>query len=240
MSISHHAGNTAGAKVVSPETMYRVIREMGMVPFFENHIPGYSIEECTPPEFWFDGDSTQLGPWDWKIDVLHSGDIAYGKFLLGGKASFATVRWYRELVNWRRSRPESSPGPDGETILSYVASHGAVSIREVRALLGVKKSAADSAIARLMHQCRLVTGDIVRVYRGEDLHYNGWQTSSFCTPDALFADDSPLPGPVAMLAGFSSGLEVNHSPEESYRRLFEHIRSLCPGASDKDIIKVLK
>ena len=40
MSIEHHAGNPGKAGVVSPETMYQTILELGIVPFFENGVPG--------------------------------------------------------------------------------------------------------------------------------------------------------------------------------------------------------
>ena len=238
MSIGHHAGNRSRPTVVSPETMYAAIQKLGIVPFFENVVPGYSIEELTPPRFWFDGDGAALGPWDWKIECVRSGDIAYGKFLLGGKAAFATVEWYRELLNWRRSLPKYQPTADGARILAYLEENGSIGIKEVRGLLGVKKSAADAAISRLQLQCRVVTGDIVRVYRGEDLHYNGWQTSSFCTPEALFDTDA-----VPFFAGFEAAcgqsLSVNHSPEESYSRLQQKIRSLVPEATDKQIARLL-
>ena len=62
MSISRHAGNLSRATVVSPETMYDTVMELGIVPFFENVVPGFSIEERTPPQFWFDGDGAALGP----------------------------------------------------------------------------------------------------------------------------------------------------------------------------------
>ena len=232
MSIVRHAGNLSRPTVVSPETMFDTIQALGIVPFFENVVPGYSIEELTPPRFWFDGDGAALGPWDWKIECVQSGEIAYGKFLLGGKAAFATVQWYRELRNWRRSLPKYQPSADGQRILEYLAEHGSIGIKEVRGLLGVKKAAADAAISRLQLQCRVVTGDIVRVYRGEDLHYNGWQTSSFCTPEALF-EDCGLPfGPAV-------SLQVDHSPQESYDRLVAHIRSLVPAVTDRQMQKLL-
>ena len=233
MSIVRHAGNQVPPTVVSPDTLYRTVQELGIVPFFENLIPGYSIEERTPAQYWFDGDGAALGPWDWKIDCVQSGDIAYGKFLLGGKASFATVPWYRELRNWRRSLPKCQPSADGQRILDYLAENGSIGIREVRALLGVKKSAADAAISRLQWQCRVVTGDIVRVYRGADLRYVGWQTSSFCTPEALFdAPDFPF-GPAR------PALDVDHGPEESWQRLCAHIRSIAPGVTDAQLHKLL-
>lgn len=91
----------------SPERMIEVIREFGIIPFFRCAVPGWSIEERTAPGCWFtdEEDGGTLGPWDWKIEAVREGDIAYGKFL-GGKAAFATVEWYRELMNWRRSIPK--------------------------------------------------------------------------------------------------------------------------------------
>jgi len=89
----------------SPEAMIAAIRYFGILPFFRCGIPGWSVEELTAPGCWFSEDEASfLGPWDWKIDAVREGDIAYGKFL-GGKAAFATVTWYRELMNWRRSQP---------------------------------------------------------------------------------------------------------------------------------------
>ncbi len=89
----------------SPEAMVSAIRYFGVLPFFRCGVPGWSVEELTAPGCWFsEEEDTFLGPWDWKIDAVREGDIAYGKFL-GGKAAFATVEWYRELMNWRRSQP---------------------------------------------------------------------------------------------------------------------------------------
>ena len=89
----------------SPEAMIAAIRHFGILPFFRCGVPGWSVEDLTAPGCWFSGEEdTFLGPWDWKIDAVREGDIAYGKFL-GGKAAFATVPYYKELMNWRRSQP---------------------------------------------------------------------------------------------------------------------------------------
>ncbi len=87
----------------SSERMIETIREFGIIPFFRSGVPGWSIEELTAPDCWF-YTSDELGPWDWKIDAVREGDIAYGKFL-SGKAAFATVEWYRHLMNCRRANP---------------------------------------------------------------------------------------------------------------------------------------
>lgn len=308
MSIVRHAGNRGVAGIVDAESMVHTIRERGILPFFENVIRGYSVEEETPQQFWFDGDDgATLGPWDWKIECVRSGDIAYGKFLLGGKAAFATVPWYAELRNYRRSLPKYEPDADGQRILGYIAEHGSITIREVRALLGVKKAAADAAITRLQMQCRVVTGDLLRVYRGADLRYSGWQVASFCRPEDIFSADRAAAagsagrgegetgrGANTAKAGFADGrpstaearkmdgtaaertsapfaiatpttratahaglpsfalralglaeetprdpLDVGHSPEESLRRLREHITALTGETSDKLLMKLL-
>ncbi len=124
----------------SAETMIGMIRKFGIVPFFRCGIPGWSIEENTDPNYWF-YTSDELGPWDWKIDVVHEGDIAYGKFL-SRKAAFATVEWYRHLMNWRRSAPKyrvalgaKCPAKtNGEKLLKYLAPMALQAIKENGAL----------------------------------------------------------------------------------------------------------
>ena len=110
MSFDHKAIADVRTCVNGPEAMLETIRELGIVPFFENLIPGYSIEEMTPKENWFDTqDDLSYTPWDWKIPCVQSGEIAYGKFLLGGKAAFATVEWYRNCVTIASLYPNIDP-----------------------------------------------------------------------------------------------------------------------------------
>ena len=239
MSFEKKAIGAMPPRVTSAEAMLETILELGIVPFFANVIPGFSIEEMTPSQNWFDTqENLSFTPWDWKIPCVQSGDVAYGKFLLGGKAAFASIEWYAELRNYRQAQPKYQPDSAQQQVLDYLAQNGSLGIKEVRGLLGIKKGQADALICKLMQQCRVVTGDIIRVYRGPDLSYNGWQTSSFCTPEALF--DKPA---VPFFAGFDAGddhpLQVDHSPEESYRLLTEKIRSLAPEATDKAIAKLL-
>ena len=105
---------------------------------------------------------------------------------------------------------------------------------DIRKLLGVKKSAADAVMTRLQYQARAVTGDIQRVYRGADLHYNGWQRSSFCSPEALFEDmDFPFPG------FRPRSLESSMSPEESLSFVKEVVRRHAGDVSEKVLNKML-
>lgn len=232
MSILRLQGEVCSPAVRNPEGMLRLIEEYRLIPFFVNPVPGYSVEEHTPGDLWFTEEN--LGPWDWKIECVQSGDIAYGKFLFGGKAAFATVDVYREIINWRRSQPKYQPSSEQQKVLAYLEEHGSVSVQEVRKLLGIKKAAADALLAKLQMQARLVTGDISRVYRGADLKYSGWQQSSFCTPEALFEEmDFPIPGYTPRT------LKSSLTPAESLEFLKETVRKACGDVSERTLLKML-
>ncbi len=232
MPINRTLGEIRTPAVLSADGMLSLIKEYQLIPFFVNPIPGYSVEEHTPPDLWFTEDN--LGPWDWKIECVRSGDIAYGKFLFGGKAAFATVDVYREIMNWRRSLPKYKPTPDQQKVLDYLEEQGSITVPEVRKLMGVTKSAADALLARIQMQSRIITGDITRVYRGMDLKYSGWQRSSFCTPEALFEElDFPFPGFQPRT------LRSSLTPDESLEFLKETVRKVCGDVPDKVLMKML-
>ncbi len=232
MSIDRAQREVRTPVVRDQEGMLSLIQEFQLVPFFVNIIPGYSIEEHTPPELWFTDEN--LGPWDWKIDCIQSGDVAYGKFLYGGKAAFATIDVFREIINWRRSLPKYKPSPDQKKVLDYIEEHGSVSVSDVRQLMGLKKAAADALLAKIQMQTRIITGDIARVYRGADLRYNGWQRSSFCTPEALFEEmDFPFPGYKPRT------LKSSLTPAQSLEFLKDTVRNVCGDVPDKVLMKIL-
>ena len=232
MSLNRAYGGLRTPVVRNQEDMLNLIKEFRLIPFFVNPIEGHSIEEHTPRELWFTQEN--LGPWDWKIDCIQSGDVAYGKFLFGGKAAFATVDVYREIINWRRSQAKYKPSPEQQKVLDYIEEHGSVSVTEVRELMGIKKAAADSLLCKIQMQARIITGDITRVYRGADLKYSGWQRSSFCTPEALFEDmDFPFPGYKPRT------LKSSLTPAGSLEFLKDTVRRVCGDVPDKVLMKML-
>ena len=125
------------------ERMIDAIHEHGIIPFFRSPVSGWSVQELTAPLCWFDenGADGVLGPWDWKVDAVNGGDIAYGKFL-GGKAAFATAQWYGHLMNWRRSLPKYrmalgerySARTQSEKLMKYLAPVALNAIKEAGAL----------------------------------------------------------------------------------------------------------
>ncbi len=234
MSIAQHKGNPFGIKVTDSLSMLEAIKTRGIIPFFENPVTGFSIEEMTPPGSWFTDED--LGPWDWKVDVVQSGEIVYGKFLCGGKAAFATPEWYAHLRNWRLSQEKFRPTSEGRKVLKLIEKEGSCVSRQVRELLNVKKSKSDSVLANLMNGTRLIIGDIQRVYKGPNLEYKGWQTASYCTPESLFERPAEDFGPWHI---GGSTLKCDCTPEESYSKLRNHIKELFPEATEKQLDKII-
>ena len=250
----------------SPEMMIRTIRRYGILPFFRGAVPGWSVEEMTAPGCWFT-DEGVLGPWDWKIEVVREGDIAYGKFL-GGKAAFATVEWYRLLMSWRRSLPKyrvalgepPAKTPSGQhelqirtlapIALNAIRQAGAMEARELRLICSeatkttVKKNVMDSVMQFLQMGTWSVIGDIRRVYRGPNLTYSGWQLASNTTPDALFQTDHAEAGAPFWAhhldeAPAAPAPAVPADPATARQALLDHILTCRPDASPATLLKLL-
>ena len=245
--------------VNSPETMIAVIRRYGILPLFRSSIPGWSIEDLTAPGCWFDTEDV-LGPWDWKVDAVQQGDIAYGRFI-GGKAAFATLEWYRHLMNWRRSLPvyrmavggrykavtktEKTNRDLGRVILAVINEEGEIKAEGIRrACPSVKKNVYDGVVRYLQMGTWVVVGDIEREYRGPNLTYSGWQRTSLTSPDQLFGSERQEKNAPAWAKLFESETDfekesVNCSPEESRQRIISHILELAPEATTEKLIKII-
>ena len=72
--------------------------------------------------------------------------------------------------------------------------------------------------------CYIVTEDFVYPIDKHGREYGfGW--SLLTTPERLLGNEACL---------------CNRTPEESYQRMIEHLTKLLPGASEKQIKKILK
>ncbi len=225
IDLTKFKGGKEHRPITSPEAMLDAITALGIVPFFINIVPGYSIEEMTPKECWFDDDSDTLGPWDWKIDCIQSGCIAYGKFLLGGKASFATVERYRELMNWRRSRKELKPKGLEMDVYNAIVEAGTLTTSELRKRFGIKKSKMDTIITHLEYATLVVTGDIQRVLfsLNEEQDEEDFNDIFFKAKKR----DSGKPEKEVI------------APEASFTRICAHIHEMFPLAEEATIKKAI-
>ncbi len=76
------------------------IDEVGFLPLFANEVPGFSVEEHVSPDYWWTG-ITEEDPWEWRVLLARSGQVAYGKFF-EQKSGFVSLKWFPAFANYRR------------------------------------------------------------------------------------------------------------------------------------------
>ena len=212
-----------------PELM-GLIQEVGFLPLLDSGIAGYSAEAIVDDEcryvVYSDG-GWDWPLWKWKGPIVQEGDCVYGKFF-AGKAGFVSRAWWPDLCNWRRSKfPQPAEGSIEETILMTLAENGSLITRELRAACGFTgpnmRGKFDGYITRLQMAARIVTEDFVYPTDKHGREY-GWGWSLLTTPEALYGRDA---------------CRCERTPEESYQRIFDHLRQLLPEATERQIRKLI-
>ena len=84
------------------------------------------------------------------------------------------------------------------------------------------RSKFDGYLTRLEMATYIVTEDFIYP-RDKHNHEYGWGWSLLNTPEDLYGREV---------------CQCNRTPQESYQRIFEHLKEILPDASDKQIIKL--
>ncbi len=213
-----------------PELM-DCISEVGFLPLLESGIYGFSAESLMAEECrftQFDDGSWEWPLWEWKGSVVREGGCVYGKFF-AGKAGFVSREWWPDLCNYRRSlHPAPEEGSVEDTILLTLQEHGSLITRELRAACGFTgpkmRSRFDGYVTRLQMACRIITEDFVYPCDRHNREY-GWGWSLLTTPESLLGVDA---------------CRCPRTPQESFDRMFSHLRNLLPAATDQQILRLLK
>ncbi|MBR4471845.1 MAG: hypothetical protein IKS54_11100 [Erysipelotrichaceae bacterium] len=208
------------------------IDKYGIVPFFENEIKGFSIEENIDPKVYF-GEGE--GIWEWKGPVITETKCAYGKFFRK-KAAFVSKKWFYDLANYRRDGYDfDARVSDGlanyneEFLYNIIASRHSILSKTAKAIGGYVKprergkdtweprKGFDTTITNLqMKGYVLITDFDYEVDKNGEFY--GWGIARYATPEEYygktFADKC-----------------YKRTPEESYERLFKQIKKLT-GADE--------
>ncbi len=211
----------------------RVNRE-GFLPLFANDVPGFSVEERTLAWDWWSDDPVR-DPWLWREVVARGGQLCYGKFF-DGKAGFISRAWLGAFANYRRD------GYDFDALWEDGRAHYRLKKLmdcftqgeerfsfELRNLAGFGKGGEagfEGAVATLQRMTYLVIRDF-RQRRNRLGEYYGWPITVYATPESVFGEET-------VTACYSE------SPAESWARIWERARELCPGADEKALKKLLK
>ena len=85
------------------------------------------------------------------------------------------------------------------------------------------RSKFDGYITRLEMATYIVTEDFVYPQDKHDRQY-GWGWSLLNTPEALYGEDT---------------CRCKRTPEESFERIFNHLKTVLPEVTDKQILKLI-
>ena len=219
-----------------------LIDKVGFLPLLDSGISGFSADavvadDCgyvTFPEGGWDWPM-----WKWKGQIVTEMPCMYGKFFNisaprktgryeRGRAGYITKDWWADFCNYRRSK---YPRPDDDSIegaiLATLQTTGSLITRELRAACGFNgkgmRSKFDSYLTRLQMATYIVTGDFVYPVDKHNNEY-GWGWSLLNTPEELYGKEA---------------CTCERTPEESFQRIYDHLRSLLPHATDKQILKLI-
>ena len=217
----------------SAEAIAALVNQIGFLPFFRNHIPGFSIEEHTPFERWFS--DTLEGPWEWKGPVIRLTGGAYGKFFMN-KAGFVSRDWFYDFANYRRdgydfdARYDDGLAERRDLLVVNALEKLGPSLSKTlkrQAGYGGKEGLKgfDTVITRLQMQGYVITADFEYMTDRFGKPY-GWGVCRYATPEQRFGPDF-------------GDLCYSRAPEESHRRMLAHLHELFPQAEDAALRKLL-
>ncbi len=206
------------------------VEAFGIVPLFQNAVPGFSVEEHVDPRVWF-GDGE--GVWEWKGPVIRETGCAYGKFLFQ-KAAFISREWFLDFANFRRCGDdfdtlyENGEAPRADKRLyDLIAENGPVLSSRLKYLGDYRRgghTGFDTTVTRLQAQTYVLISDFV-YQRDRFGNPYGWGVCEYSTPEQWMGE--PFTAHV-----------YEKTPEESYARLLAQIASIS-GTNEAAVRKFL-
>jgi len=218
--------------VKTKQDLIEAVQTFGFVPLFRNSIAGFSVEEHAAPAAWF---AAQEGVWEWKGPVIRETGCAYGKFF-EKKAAFISAEWFCDFANFRRDGydfdarwEEGLAARADKRLYDLVEADGPILSKRLKALGDYRRGGRtgfDTSLNRLQAQCYIVTSDFVYLRDKYGRPY-GWGVAEYALPEQTMGER------------FLENVYCRE-PEESYRRVFGHLRALLPQASEAQIGRFLR
>lgn len=218
---------------------------MGILPFFSNQIPGFSVEEMAAPGMLFAETPDDCGCWEWKGPVIRNQTTAYGKFFRR-KAGFISLPLLPDFLNYRRGVYDIADGSVERNILDMIESHEGLTSTELRKILfGIPRRrkiitsltdltdveepaprrhhSLEGPLQRLQMAGRLLIADFEYKYTSKGQRY-GWGVALYSTPE-IWLGVHPARG---------------RSPLESLEFLVDSLAKELPGADRQKIRNLLR
>lgn len=231
-----------GVREDAPECIHTVeeaiayINKIGFLPLFRNDIPGFSLEERTVSKYWWSGDKKR-DPWEWREIIAGSGQVAYGKFF-DKKAGFISREWFPYFANYRREGYDFDALWDDEMasirqkkIMDLFAEENAdaeLYSFEVKQNAGFGKGGEknfEGTVTDLEMKMYLCMRDF-RQRKNKKGESYGWAIAVYSTPEHLWGYDHVTSA-------------YREKPEESWKRIEDHMNEIYPAAAKAQICRVL-
>ena len=227
--------NLRKLKIKTKADLIGAINEYGFIPFFENSIDGFSIEEHISPECWWHSDTGEWSAWEWKGPVIRETGCAYGKFF-EKKACYISSEWFPDFANYRRNGYDFDARFD-DGLVSYrdkrlydlIEKNAPVISKQLKQIGDYKKGSNkgfDTIITRLQAQGYVIISDFVYMKDKYGKPY-GWGVAEYSTPEVFMGES------------FNDRV-YSRSPEESYEKILEHFCKLFPDTDINHIKKFIK
>lgn len=213
----------------SRDSLEQTALKFGLLPFFQNNIPGFSVAEMTVPGMLFGGNEGYDGCWEWKGPVIQEQSTAYGKFFRR-KAGFVSLELLPDFLNYRRSAYPVSPDSTEAMILDIIRENEGLTSTELRKIIngpakrtdGMKRSSMEGPLQRLQMGGRLLIANFEYKHTRDGNRY-GWGVALYSTPEIWFGR---LP-------------EVSRTPMESLDLLTAHLKERLPGVPEAAIRRLI-
>lgn len=216
----------------------------GLLPFFSNSVPGFSVEEMAAPGMLFGSDSQSYGCWEWKGPVIRRETTAYGKFFRR-KAGFVARELLPDFINYRRHAYPLIPDSIEEELLRLIREYGTVSSTSLRQRIfgipnsrrnsddlidtigmepiKVKRSCLERPLQNLQMGTHVCIADFVYKQTGKGERY-GWGVALYSTPEIILGKEISV---------------CDRTPDESFERLVNTVAKRFPSIPKKTIEKLL-
>lgn len=219
----------------SKSDLIAAINEYGFLPFFENTIDGFSIEEHITPDCWWHSATGEWSAWEWKGPVIRETGCAYGKFF-EKKACYVSREWFPDFANYRRDGYDFDARYDDglvshrdKQLYDIIEHHAPVISKQLKQMGNYKKGGNkgfDTIITRLQMQCYVTISDFIYLTDRFGKPY-GWGIAEYSTPETFMGDS------------FTDTV-YTRSPAESYEKILEHFCRLFPHTDIKQIKQFIK